>query len=434
MENVSYAKNPQSANFKDWALVGDCDDEEITADQCSNSSSELVFDIYYPKNTAYTHYSTCPLPVIFMFHPGGFSDCSSKENTTGIQTMCIEFAARGFVVFNVEYRRGKLLYPDDDIEIVNQTKTIYQQVAVYRAGQDARGALRSALKMQADGVFGAAFTFDVNKVFGAGASAGAGAILTVAYLQKQSMIDAVSPGFKDRLGNIDADYYYAPPTSTLPELKAVLCMWGNFPMQGSVKTQTQATNFFNQNNYTVPLIAFQGIDDGIVKYDWRYERFPPSTPPSGSTRGNYDTTSFCLENGGLISVTPSGTNEDLLMIGPLTLRDLVRNNNKPAEVYLDCDMGHGLADDCCTGNPTKKGKTCSDNCPPVYLTEFGTGRNNSTAVQRYMVERAAVFFQSIITGTTINGPSLFVECENFRNSCQSSSTNHDGCQDTDSCN
>jgi hypothetical protein len=73
-------------------------------------------------------------------------------------------------------------------------------------------------------------------------------------------------------------------------------MWGNFPMQGSVKTQTQATNFFNQNNYTVPLIAFQGIDDGIVKYDWRYERFPPSTPPSGSTRGNYDTTSFCLEN------------------------------------------------------------------------------------------------------------------------------------------
>ncbi len=431
----NYGKSPQNANFKDWEFPEDCG-QDTENDKCRSDNDELFFVAHYPNNTAYQYYSTCPLPVIFMFHPGGFSDCSSLENVTGIQFICNEFAKRGFVVFNVEYRRGRLLLPDPDATIkeINSTKTISQQVAVYRAVQDARGAIRSALKMQVDGIFGTAFQFDETKVFGAGASAGAGAILAVTYLQKQDMVDDVSPDFKAKLGNIDVDYYYAPPTYVLPEIKGVLSMWGNFPMPGSIKTNAAAATFFNRNNYLAPLIAFQGEDDDVVDYNYRYERYPPTIAvPYGDGRGNHDTTSFCIDNGGLISITPASDKQDLLMIGPLTLRDLLINAGKEAEMYLDCEMGHGLNDNptnCCASPVNRKGATCSNFC---YTSEFGTNLTNQNDVQRYMVQRAAVFFQSILTNTAINGPSLFVNCENYRHSCDTRSDQHNGCSNSDIC-
>ncbi len=388
IKNYSYAKSPQSSNFKDWELLGDR--ECILSDACKNTSEALFFNIYFPKNTVYEFYNTCPLPVIFMFHPGGFSDCSNIENTEGIRYMCREFAKRGFVVFNVEYRRGKLLYKGE-LFTINRTKTIYQQMAVYRAVQDARGAIRSALKMQADGLFANSFSFNVNKVFGAGASAGSGTVLATAFLQTQAMVDAVSPGFKDRLGNINEEYYYAPSNYSLPEFKGILNMWGNFPMPGSIKTEAQATGFFDQNAYIAPVISFQGKTDQIVEFDNRYEQFPPNED-LGDGRGNYDTTSFCLDNGGLISITRSNDGKDLLMIGALTLRNLVKNKGKQTETYLDCDMGHGLDDDptdCCTSPANRKLPGCTQTC---YKTAFGTNNTTSIDVQLYMVQRTAVFF------------------------------------------
>ncbi len=431
IKNISYAKSPQNSNFRDWVLKGDNDCEETAADECQNSSEALFFNIYFPKNTFYEYYNTCPLPVIFMFHPGGFSDCSSIDNTVGIRYMCREFAKRGFVVFNVEYRRGTLLYPGPD-EFVNlRTKTIYQQVAVYRAVQDVRGAIRSALKMKADGIFASSFAFSENKVFGAGASAGSGAVLTTAFLQTQAMVDAVSPGFKDRLGNINADYYYAPPSYSLPEFKGILNMWGNFPMQGSISTEAQAASFFNQNAYIAPVISFQGKEDKVVDFNYRYEQFPPTVPILGDPRGNYDTTSFCLENSGTISVTPGELGKDLLMIGALTIRDLVKNKGKQTETYLDCDMVHGLDKDptnCCTSD-NKKLPACSQTC---YKTAFGTNNITSDGVQLYMVQRAAIFFQSILTNTNIPGPDLFVDCENKRFKC-AQTANNNGCSNNDEC-
>lgn len=426
-KTYNYGKTPQNANFKDWEFPEDCGEDDLN-DKCRNDNGELFFVVYYP--TAYQHYSTCPLPVIFMFHPGGFSDCSSLEGTTGNQFMCKEFAKRGFVVFNVEYRRGRLLYPHGTTEQINRTKTIYQQVAVYRAAQDARGAIRSALKMQADGVFGSLFKFDETKVFGAGASAGAGTILTVTFLQKQDMIDEVSPGFKAKLGNIDVDYYYAPPTYTLPQIRGVLSMWGNFPIPGGIKTNTQAVNFLNRNNYLTPLIAFQGVEDDIVEPTNRYETYPPNIN-IGDGRGNYDTTSSCIDNGGQISITPSGTGEDLLMIGPLTLKDLLDNAGVEAEVYIDCDMGHGLNDDCCPSNLTKKPPNCTQSCPP-FLSDFGTGSINSQQVQLYMVQRSAIIMQSIITNSPINGSSLFIDCENYRRKC-SINDDDNNCSNSNEC-
>ncbi len=102
------------------------------------------------------------------------------------------------------------------------------------------------------------------------------------------------------------------------------------------------------------------------------------------------------------------------MIGPVALQGLVQNAGKKAEVYLDCEMGHGL-----------------DNDDPGFQSEFGTELTNQHDVLIYMVQRSATFFQSILTNTAINGPSIFTECENYRNSCQSSGINNDGCSNND---
>ncbi len=58
-------------------------------------------------------------------------------------------------------------------------------------------------------------------------------------------------------------------------------------------------------------------------------------------------------------------------------------------------------------------------------------RSFITDVQIYMVQRVATFFQSILTNTPINGPSRFIECENYRHSCGSSGTDNDNCSNND---
>lgn len=138
------------------------------------------------------------------------------------------------------------------------------------------------------------------------------------------------------------------------------------------------------------MIAFQGRTDDDVKFDYRYEKYLPDT--SLGPKGNYDTTSFCIDSGGLISITPATDGQDLLMIGPLTLKDLLDNVGKEAEVYLDCEMGHGLDPDpinCCASPANRRGATCTAIC---YTSEFGTNLTNQKDVQRYIVQRTAVFF------------------------------------------
>jgi len=90
----------------------------------------LRYDIYYPIVPNQSVPLT--LPAIFVFHPGGFSDCSYKY-LPGMRYMCEQFALRGFVVFNVEYRRG--IIQDQNPPLTYST--VQQQMAIYRACQDA---------------------------------------------------------------------------------------------------------------------------------------------------------------------------------------------------------------------------------------------------------------------------------------------------------
>lgn len=248
------------------------------------------------------------------------------------------------------------------------------------------------MKGYEDNLFQGEFTIDTSKMFLAGASAGAGAALMVAYLQKPAMINDIVPGISTYMGSIDADYYYASPSYPLPTVKGVMSMWGNFPMPGSISTPLQAANFFARNDYIAPFIAFQGRNDAVVDYNYRYEEFP--SDEDDEPFEEYATTDFCLAYEGEFTVEHDEEDNDLLMIGPLTLRDLVLNAGQEAEVYLDCQMAHGLDMDCCPNNLTKKRdpntNLCTVNCS--YQSDFGTGAINQEATNIYMVQRTATFF------------------------------------------
>lgn len=69
-------------------------------------------------------------------------------------------------------------------------------------------------------------------------------------------------------------------------------------------------------------------------------------------------------------------------------------------------MGHGLTN---VGDP--------------YVSDFGTGATNQNQTTLYMAQRTAIFFRTILIGSTINGTKLFVECENYRNSCDPTENN-----------
>ena len=84
----------------------------------------------------------------------------------------------------------------------------------------------------------------------------------------------------------------------------------------------------------------------------------------------------------------------------------------PTEMYIDCQMTHGLDNNCDYKHN-----------PGCFKSEFGTHTNTTTDVQVYMVQRACVFFQDIINNVNTTGrTTLFVECENTRDKCDSAYT------------
>jgi len=82
----------------------------------------------------------------------------------------------------------------------------------------------------------------------------------------------------------------------------------------------------------------------------------------------------------------------------LNMYTILNSLGIPTEMYIDCDMGHGL--DGSTGCTT----------PGCYPDDFGTLLTNPTDVQTYMVKRACAFFQNNINGIINTGTTKFIEC------------------------
>lgn len=373
---------------------------------CSSDTSFLKYYVYYPKNH---NYNSCPLPAIIMFHGGGFSDCNGIEGAEYIAYACAEFAKRGFVVYNINYRLGALIdYVDHDYVSAQEI------LGIYRAVQDGRGALRSIIKRQRNQTFfNDPYIIDTNKIFLAGESAGSVLALNLAYYQSQAMIDSTAPGAKEVLGSINADYYYGDSIiSYEKKIKGVMNMWGNVFLP--VSALPNPGSFFASNINNPPAISFHGKLDSVAPYGLVNRYFAPNRFPHSL----FNSESHCLVSGNKYQLYPKKSGPDVYSSGSQQIYNFLKKNRIPAELYLDCQMQHGIDED--------------DN-PDGFNSEFGTGAINNLGVYHYLVERTAVFFQAVINNIANNlKTTKFTECENKRFGC-SEQDNNNGCKNGDSC-
>ncbi|MEP6684219.1 MAG: hypothetical protein ABJA35_13205 [Parafilimonas sp.] len=403
-----YAKN---------TLAGDCVHSEVLPDDyvCEDPLASLIYDVYYPtKAKGITiDYSTCAtLPAVIFAHSGGFSDCSSKD-IPGISIYATEFAKRGFICFSIEYRRGVQL------DYMHRVYTsVQQEIAIYRACQDARGAIRTII--QRHGTYNDFFQIDTSSVFVGGNSAGSLAMLNAAYYSDPTIVYPIFPklagssiNIQQALGPINANFYDCDSSQPyIGNIKGVINLWGSISLPPSY-FNNEASYFMGQS--TPPVISFHGFKDDVFPvYSQDLKFAPPSDPAFNSESRCLRTSPFATE--GIASTV------DLKNYGSLGLvSQVLQPLNVFFEVYIDCTMMHGL-----------------DTNGPDYASDFGTGATNSTDTQIYIVKRAATFFQAILNGkaNTLRDNStihkFFYDCANSRNKCQLIN-NDNNCNNTNPC-
>ncbi len=373
---------------------------------CQYDTGVLKYYVYYPKNH---NYDSCPLPALVMFHGGGFSDCNSIDSAKYLSYACAEMAKRGFVVYNINYRLGALYDYVDPAYLSAQ-----QVLGSYRAIQDGRGALRSIIKRQRNkNTFHDPYSIDTNKIFLGGESAGSVIALCIAYYQSQSMLDAITPGVKAVLGSINPDYYYGDSTiSYQKKIKGVMNMWGNVFLP--VTAFPDPTSFFAANTNNPPAISFHGKLDSIAPYGLVDIHFAPAT----GLHSLFNSEGHCLVSGNKYKLFPSATGPDMYSSGSEQIYNFLKKKGIPTELYLDCQMEHGID---------------ADDDPDGFQSNFGTNATNNYSIYNYMVQRTAVFFQAVVNNKAKDlVDTKFTECENKRFGC-STQNNNNGCKNTDAC-
>ncbi len=413
-DHISYAKSSSNA-CSNVSNAGDVEKTDIgcyPADGCSDCNSSMFYDVYYPRHD----FTAVALPAIILAHPGGFAQCSSYDEEL-MRTLCEGFAKRGFVAFNVEYRRGRIKDPSQHFT------SVQQQLAAYRGFQDIRGAIRSIIKRQR--LMRDPFIIDTNYIFVGGASAGGYTTLNVAWYTNSMVYDVYSipsgPTIQNVLGPLDIDYYFGEPTIQYKDkIKGVMVMWSGMPIPYRYRTGTsKESHFFNDYKATLkPLIAFHGSKDPVFPFytdDNQIVYFSPAIAPHLF----YNSENRCLLTGPY-TLEGDSKSPDLINASPLNMYNILQDLNPSIlkELYVDCDMKHGL------------------DLNDSFKSNFGTSASSQAQVMIYMVERSATFFQAIMNGKTprdIGQPTKFTECENKRVKCNVQ-VNTGGCKNEDSCN
>lgn len=380
--NISYRKKGNEPVAPDIQYKDDCG-SSLT---CSTTGADLRYDMYYPESH---NYNGCPLPVVILFHPGGFSDCSSK-GTDYYKTYCVEFARRGFVAINLEYRRGVDV---DETQSDRKFSTASQLLAIYRAVQDLRGAIRSVIAREYDNSF-PDIKVDVKNIFIGGAGT---TVLNTAYYT-QEMFNELVPGLQASLGKLDEDYYYG--SKSIPvDVKAVMNLWGGVfvPFDKSF-----AKYFYENKKNIAPLISFHGALDGLI---------PIEEAPVYFLDSPFNYQSYCVKKSFQL-VNNNGDDADLLYVGSKRLYEFFKDNlDISTELYVDCKMDHKISRN----------------------SGFGTGVTNVDSVQNYIVGRSATFFQSVVNKFAKNlKQSKFIDCENYRKGSSIQDSNNN-CKQLDKC-
>ena len=367
-----------------------------TVNNCTDGSANLVYEVYYPN---ITYSDTKKLSAFIFFHDGGFSDCTNFHSTA-TQTYCIEFAKRGFVVFNVEYRKGKV---EDSI---GKYTSASRFLALYRSIQDARGAIRTIVSRELSKV--TPYRINVHRIFLGGPSSGA-VMALLAGCYNSTMINQIFPNVLSRLGAIDINNYLGNASKSSYTIKGILSLWGEAYVP--LNFASNPAGFFSQNSKRPSLISFHGGSDPVVKIDSGSLFFSPST-------SSYNSESLCAN--GTYKLPDNGANKgDLKSYGSRGLYNIFKTSlGIKCELYTDCDMAHSLNES---------------------TSDFGLANGNASAVtnkqvQIYIVQRAATFFQYLVNASfpSTLRHTKFVDCLNTRFGCNSDSGTT--CSETATCN
>jgi acetyl esterase/lipase len=189
----------------------------------------LKMDIYQPKPLLDTNSKH---PFIIMMHGGAFS-IGTRQIT---DTICKEFARRGFVAASIDYRLGWKCTTADTLSYVK---------AAYRAMQDLHAAMRFITANAA------LYRIDTAWMFAGGQSAGSATVLGLVYTS-QAEINAAYPQIPVQLGNLNHADNTLTNTFTL---KGIFNNWGSLEKP------------FYDNADALPMVSFHGDADSTVNID-----------------------------------------------------------------------------------------------------------------------------------------------------------------------
>lgn len=309
--------------------------------------------------------------------------------------------------------------------------------------QDARGAIRSIIKMEREGFNDDKYQINEHKIFLGGISAGSVIAMGAEYYKDQTIIDDVFPNVKNSLGDIDLeDVYYAEPDEVdyFEQIAGILNCWGSLIIPAMTTYFNDPYSFFGSQGYNLPpIISFHGKNDETFNYQYQGVYFSPEDEEEDDL---FQTETRCLVSAYTVPAQNMFENRiSAILIGSQTIYAMLRDNTISCELYLDCEAGHGLNDDdpdctSCTLYPGDYRR--KSNCLAcLYQSNFGVlTANTQEKTYDYMAGRAATFFQAIMGGLASSlVTTRFVECPNYRNKCTSGSNidNNGGCDNEDEC-
>jgi acetyl esterase/lipase len=199
------------------------------ADDLHNKTVTLKLDIVCPSKGG-------TLPLIIYAHGGGFMESSTKESHL---KFCEQLAMKGFVVANIEYRRGFDMSPENFKTKISK--------AVYRSVQDQLAAARYLVHHSAE------YFIDTSWVFFAGESAGGVTSLFSAYVTQDEW-DQSAPQLSESLGTINNS---GNGLNDKFRIKGVISMWGGLA----------DTAFISNRDALVPVLLFHSTDDKEIPFE-----------------------------------------------------------------------------------------------------------------------------------------------------------------------
>jgi hypothetical protein len=169
----------------------------------------LLLDAYVPDNDSENR------PVLMLVHGGGFSGGTKEQE--GIVNLANYFAARGFVVFSIDYRLlgdiGTVPQPWVDYGSYIPADKVNQYYAMYPVHRDAKAALRW--------IVANANTYNINTDFITVGGGSAGATTSIGICISEL------GDFKDEISTTDDYSLSSTNLSQSYEVQTILDFWGS---------------------------------------------------------------------------------------------------------------------------------------------------------------------------------------------------------------